>query len=239
MTSRLAIVLLAVLACACSTTQSRTGPGHGWEPPPDQGTASLFPGDAEVLSDSRIGEILRASPGLPVPAAVAIVHIQHESAARFWGYGRYWWALRPGTRQQLADALIEALWSTNAVSRAAPLPTFLLPEEPSVAHLREASARFRTDAVLVFRSDCQAYERHRFFRASEAKAFCSVEAALLDTRTGIVPFTSTSMKDFAVEKSKSDANMLETVRRAETEALEAALTEVGRTIGSSLARGPS
>jgi hypothetical protein len=112
-----------------------------------------------------------------------------------------------------------------------------LPEKPSVAHLSAAAARFRADAIVVFRSDCQAYERYRFFRASQAKAFCSLEAALLDVRTGIVPHTAGTLQDFTVTKSSSEASMVETVRRAETEALGTALREVGSDIGSVMGAG--
>jgi hypothetical protein len=229
-----ALLILLLFALGCATPQSSTGGAPHYEPAPDDLPASLFPGDAEVLSDAQIGDILAASPGLSVPTSIAIIHLQHVSAARFWGYGPYWAALQPGTRQQLATSLSAALLDSGSVASAEALPTFLLPEKPSVAHIREASARFRTESVLIYRSDCQAYEHYRFFASSEAKAFCSVEAALLDTRTGIVPLTSSTLRDFTVKKQKSDANMLETVRRAEAQALSAALSEIGTDIGRRL-----
>ena len=209
---RTALLTLSLLSLACATSSTYQDPAADQrEREMSALSASLFPGDAEVLADDQIRAILDASPELPVPSRIALLHLQHQSAARFWGYGPYWTALLPGTRQLLATSLSEVLEASNRVSTASFLPSFLLPEKPSVAHLREAAARYQADAVFVFKSDCQAYERYRMFRASEAKAFCNVEAALLDIRTGIVPFTAQVLRDFTVKKNSSDANMVETV----------------------------
>ena len=226
---------ILLLSLGCATEGAVSGQPLHREPTIEEGISSLFPGDAEVLSDEQIRHILESIPALPTPARLALVHLQHQSAARFWGYGPYWAALRPGTRQQLATELGATLSASAAVSAASPLPTFLLPERPSVAHLREAAARYQADAVFIFRSDCQAYERYRLFQTPQAKAFCSVEAALLDIRTGLVPFTSQVLEDFSVRQSRADANMIETVRRAETAALQSALRRVGQSIGAQLA----
>jgi hypothetical protein len=107
-----------------------------------------------------------------------------------------------------------------------------------VGHLREAAARFQADVVFVYRTDCQAYERYRFFQASQAKAFCSAESALLDVRSGIVPFTTRSLRDFTVAEESSDAGFLETVRNAETHAFTAALEENARGLNGFLSRRP-
>lgn len=228
---RSALLLLSLGSLACATQSAYQDPAADQrERELSPLSASLFPGDADVLPDDQIRAILDASPELPVPSRIALLHLQHQSAARFWGYGPYWTALLPGTRQLIATSLSEVLEASSRVSTASFLPSFLLPEKPSVAHLREAAARYQADAVFVFKSDCQAYERYRMFRASEAKAFCNVEAALLDIRTGIVPLTAQVLRDFTVKKNSSDANMIETVRRAETEALQAALGEAGSLI---------
>lgn len=118
-----------------------------------------------------------------------------------------------------------ALRSSPHIRDAATLPTFLLPEKPTVGHLREAAARTQVDLVLIYRTDCQAYQRSRLFAASQARAFCSAESALLDVRSGVVPFTSRALRDFTVEQQSSDAGFPETVRKAEAQAFIAALEE--------------
>jgi hypothetical protein len=49
---------------------------------------------------------------------------------------------------------------------------------------------------------------------------------LLDTRSGVVPFTATAGQDFVAEKNDRDLNFQETMRRAELNALGNALEKV-------------
>ena len=228
------ILLLAALGCAGPAPRAA---GEGPGAPADAQPISLFPSDAEVLSDEAITKILDAKARLPQRLRVALLHIEHRSAGRFWGWGPDWTALGPSAQQQVSTALIRVLQDSPRVRSASSLPTFLLPEKPTVGHLREAAARFQADALLIYRTDCQAYERNRIFHATEAKAFCSAEAALLDVRSGIVPFTTRTLRDFTVAEQSSDAGFLETVRNAETQAFTAALEENARALVAFLA-GP-
>lgn len=54
-----------------------------------------------------------------------------------------------------------------------------------------------------------------------------MEALLLDTRTGIVPFTTLVSKDFTAIENAEDINFYDTVRKAELKAIESALLEIG------------
>jgi hypothetical protein len=103
-----------------------------------------------------------------------------------------------------------------------------------VGYLREAAARYQADLLLVYRTDCQTFERARIFAADAVKATCVVEAVLIDTRTGIVPFTSTVSRDFEAKKTKTDTNFRETVRRVELEAVGTGLAELGGRVAAFL-----
>ena len=50
---------------------------------------------------------------------------------------------------------------------------------------------------------------------------------MLDTPTGIVPFTILVSRTFTAVKEESDINFYETIRKAELRALGSALSEVG------------
>lgn len=104
-----------------------------------------------------------------------------------------------------------------------------MPRDRAVGHLREAAARYQADLLLVYRTDCRSFERYRFLAGSEVKAVCVVETVLIDTRTGIVPFTAAVRHEFEARKSHDDNNFAETVRRAEVAAIEQGLdTTAGR-----------
>jgi hypothetical protein len=226
---RIPVLLLLTTALGCATAQT----SRMQEPPvteEDSQTVSLFPSDAAVLSDEAIAKILDTKVRLPQHVRVALLHIEHRSAGRFWGWGPYWTTIGPSAQQEVAAAVVGVLQGSSRIQHAASLPTFLLPEKATVGHLREAAARFQADIVFVYRTDCQAYERYRFFEANQAKAFCSAESALLDVRSGIVPFTARSLRDFTVDQQNSDAGFLETVRNAEAQAFTAALEENARAL---------
>lgn len=212
-----------VVALGCTTTQPPMSARP--DPAPEARTVSLFPSDAAILSDEAIASILDTSLRLPDRARIALLHIDHGSVGRFWGWGPFWGAIAPAARQEVTASVTAALRSSPRIRDAATLPTFLLPEKPTVGHLREAAARTQVDLVLIYRTDCQAYQRSRLFAASQARAFCSAESALLDVRSGVVPFTSRALRDFTVEQQSSDAGFPETVRKAEAQAFIAALEE--------------
>lgn len=49
----------------------------------------------------------------------------------------------------------------------------------------------------------------------QAKAYSTCEGFLLDVRTGLIPFSRTITKDYLATKEKRDANIKETMARAE------------------------
>ncbi|MBI5095628.1 MAG: hypothetical protein HZB26_24735 [Candidatus Hydrogenedentes bacterium] len=71
-----------------------------------------------------------------------------------------------------------------------------------------------------------AYYKYRTLKSDQAKAYCSVEAVLLDVRTGIVPFTSAAVAEFLAQKDKDSFTFSEAVDAAEQEAAGKALLEV-------------
>ena len=235
---RLALLAVSVGLAACTNTPVAAPSVAAQEEVVLDAPVSLFPSDAEILSDEAIARILDVSDRLPGSVRVALLHIEHRSAGRFWGVGPFWTAIGPSAQQALTTSLATRLEASPRVARVSNLPTFLLPERAAVGHLREAGARYRADAILIYRTDCQAYERHRAFRASRAKAFCSAESVLLDVRTGVVSYATRSLRDFEVPQQSADSSFLETVRNAETQAFTAALEENAKSVVAYLGGTP-
>jgi len=119
---------------------------------------------------------------------------------------------------------------SNKSLHASILPSVLVPGQRTVPYLREAAARYQADLLLVFRSACRSFERYRLFQSSRARAYCGVEAVLLDVRTGLVPFVATSTQSYDVEESEADLNFRETVLRSQLEAIGAGLLEVSQSV---------
>jgi hypothetical protein len=104
----------------------------------------------------------------------------------------------------------------------------MVPREQAVPFLREAAARFQADLLFIFRPDCQTFQRWRLFAKDDVRATCTVEAVLLDVRTGIVPFSYIATNEFVARKTRDDANFQETIVRAELQAVTAGLEDIAR-----------
>ncbi|MGI9234822.1 MAG: hypothetical protein ACR2RD_14405 [Woeseiaceae bacterium] len=136
---------------------------------------------------------------------------------------------------KMQSQVLDRLRASPSVYDASYLPSILVPKNRTVPHLREAAARYQADLLLVYRSYCQSFERYRIFAADISRAYCGVEAVLLDTRTGLVPFTTVTTRSYDVVENKTDTNFRETRLRAQLDATAAAMGDVSAEIVQFLA----
>lgn len=180
---------------------------------------SLFPGDASVLTDDAIRRILDYRYAPPTLSRIALMPAGRQMWSA-WSEG-----LAVAT-EQLERDVVDVLEASPRVYDAAFLPSVLTPERRSVPHLREAAARFQADLMFVYRSFCRSFQKYRVFRDNRARAFCGVEAVLIDTRTGVVPLSVVASRTFDVEQSAGDLDFRETVLKAQLAAVAGSLSEV-------------
>ncbi len=189
---------------------------------------SLFSGDEAVLSDADIQRILQFDYAPPALSRVALMPFGREA----WSM---WSEEVAIATERMQTQAIKTLASSPAVYDASYLPSILIPEHKSVPHLREAAARYQADLLLVYRSYCRSFERYRIFAADQSRAYCGVEAILLDTRTGLVPFTTAILKSFDLKEQHGDMNFRETIVKAQLGAVDEALRDVSNEILTFLA----
>ena len=181
--------------------------------------ASLFTSDSKIMTDEEIKRILDFDFKPQKLNRIAIMPM---------GPRQFGWSDKLDKKGlAVQNTLTEKLRKSKKVYDASYLPTLLVPDKKSIGYLREAAARYQADLMLIYTTSFRTYEKHKVFSPDKTKAYCSLEAILLDTRTGIVPFTILVTKTFTAEKQRSEINFYETVRKAELLALESALSEVG------------
>lgn len=214
------LVLVAVLS-GCTSVASQNRPSSYYENA-EQSTeeSNLFGGSDVELSDKDISKILNYQLRLRSENRIAVLRMAEKS------HWRYYSQDFNEITQSIADNFIGQLRSSRRVYDASFLPSMLVPEKRTVPFLREAAARFQADLLLVYRSSCQTFEKYRLINASESRAFCSVEAVLLDTRSGIIPFTMVATNEFSTERASGDKNFSETIKKAELEAISESLSEI-------------
>ena len=193
-----------------------------------QAVTSLFSGDATTLSDEAIQRILAHDYEPPVLSRIALMPFGRE----VWSTWSEELAL---ASEEMHKEVLDRLRASPRVYDASYLPSILVPENRTVPHLREAAARYQADLLVVYRSYCQSFERYRLFAADKSRAYCGVEAVLLDTQTGLVPFTTVSTRSFDAVENRNDTNFRETILRAQLDATAAALSDVSAEIVQFLA----
>ncbi|SRR6266851_4786564 len=187
-----------------------------------------------AVGDSSILALLKHKLSLPPTITVAILHLPGVSA-------RLWWLRDAETgemSQALADSAARVISSSPRVHRAVVLPSLILGGQHSVAALREAAARLQADVMVVYRPGCRLYERTPFLGATQYKAVCTLEAVLLDSRSGVIPFTDVVTRGQVAQHQQGDFGSSESLRRAELEATNTALIEAGSRLTTFLAAVP-
>ncbi|HYK90798.1 MAG TPA: hypothetical protein VE398_18640, partial [Acidobacteriota bacterium] len=139
-------------------------------PPPPSGIISgdsdrlqesLFKGDQAVLSNQDIEKILGAQITIADRHRLAILSLNSRS----W----YDESLTDAEAQN-ADHLIEVLKSSPQLSQVRFMPSLLIPEKRTVPYLREASARFQADLLLVYTTRIQSFRQNRLLGSDEVRA---------------------------------------------------------------------
>lgn len=221
-------VIALLTACATPVSTQMRPDSYYASASQDPVGVSLFSGDAETLSDDAIQKILDYEYEPPALSRIAIMP-----------FGRDTWS---GWSDELAMAsenlqsrVLDKLRASPKVYDASYLPSILVPQNRTVPHLREAAARYQADLLLVYRSYCQTFERYRLFAADTSRAYCGVEAIILDTRTGLVPFTTVATQSYDVVENAADTNFRETRLRAQLDATAAAMGDVSTAVVGFLA----
>lgn len=215
---------MCILLQSCAAVSSADRPASYYQEQPASIDDGLVKGADIGLGDDKIGALLNYQIRLPEKNRIAILKLSRDNYWQF--YSNDFTELN----DSLVESLINTLRSSDRVYDASFLPAMLVPEKRAIPVLREAAARFQADLLLAYRSSCQSYQKYRFIDPDETKSYCSVEAVLLDTRSGIVAKSIVSTEDFSAKKSGGDTNFLETVKKAELEAVAKALGKVANEV---------
>lgn len=185
-----------------------------------QSTNSILGESALGENDKRINDLLFYKTRLPEKNRLAILKLNGDDGYRY--YSDEFTLLN----ESLISKFIDKLRLSDRLYDASFLPAMLVPKDPGVPVLREAAARFQADLLLAYRSLCNSYQKYRLVSADETRAYCSVEAILLDVRSGIIVKSVVSTQKFNASTGKKDNNFSETIKKAELEAIASALGEV-------------
>lgn len=215
-------MLALVLAASCQSISTQ-GIRPAWD---DDAEVGLFaPGGG--LAEDEVSRLMNLRWSAQDEVRIALLEVGFRSE---FSRDRSDWVTM-ATAEEAAGVLREV----PGVYDVSHLPEFLLPPRPDLAVVREAAARYQADWVLVYSTEVLAHPEWHLFSRDEAHGLRLVECALLDTRTGLIPFTSRSTTEFHA-KEQEDESWARLVTRATHEALDEALTQSARELAGFIER---
>lgn len=212
------LCIAGISGCASAPSEPRPADYYTLnEAPVAAESAPLFKGDETVIGDDEIRRILDYRYTFPKLSRIAILPLGQRA---WWSS---WSAEFSVMNAEQEQKFLAALRGSKRIFDASYLPSVIIPGKRTIPYLREAAARYQADLLLMYRTDCKTFEKYRMFSPDETKAYCTVETIVLDTRTGIIPFTSVNTETFEAKLTKSDQNFSETIHKAEIAAIGKAL----------------
>lgn len=220
---RLSLFAALVVLAGCGTVAPP--PPSLAAPSPAAPAPFALVGSAQALTEADVTRLLGAAVDVPADGRFAVLQVPSAPASHY----SYW---RIGSEADLRarEATVETLRQRlldGGASEVAALPALLVPAEASVPSLREIAVRLQADALLVFRTSGDLFERYRFFRSNDYKAYATCEALLLDVRTGAIPFTTVVTTEITTTRQDADFTEADAARRAVEEATLQAIDQMG------------
>lgn len=229
LSSLAALCLIAFLASSCSAphtayavdTSVKKATAYS-----DEIKESLFDVKEANISEENIQKVLDGKLVFPSSLRVAIIGIESPRIRReYWDDEDYL-----VSRQQYQETITNSLRNNVRVESVSIMPSILLPSSPSLTAIREVAVRMRADLVMVYYTTGGIYGKSKLFSTTEYKAFATTQALLVDTRTGLVPYTDIVSSDAQMKKGDEDFNSSDAEKRVQVKAVLNSLEEVSAKI---------
>ncbi len=189
-------------------------------------TTSLMNG--ENLTEASIQKILSSKIVLPKTLSVAVIRIADSS------YGLNFQTID----NQIAEEFYKKdNWGTR-VKTLIPVPQIMIASPITLSGLRQSAVILQSDLLIVVKPSSYSEWKFQWLDENKAKGITTLEVLALDTRTGIVPFSSIVTEQAEVFKSnEKDYSIYELEIRAKKESEKKALLQVTRQVSSFLSSG--
>ena len=223
--------MLIFHACTTSRPATETSGYARTSPAPsyDLIEKSLFNAPDRTISEEDIQRLLNGK--LNIPDTVRIAIFDYSASSRSNYYSNYYlpWndEERLKTQQGYIDTLRSGIARSRKVKKIVLMPSVMANANSSITNLRETAVRLQADYLMIYVIKSDIFYKYKAFNPDEAKAFATCEVLLMDTRTGLVPYTAIVTKDRLLTKTAADLNVQELRKRAERESIVMTLAEIG------------
>lgn len=193
-------------------------------------TQSFYKDGNKALSDSQIKTLLSHKVELPKSLKIAVVKLGHDSNITTMGNFQIQRQQSVVVKDAMVDSFEKIKGPTKRIKEIAMVPEILMPNDPNLENLRDVAAIMQADLVLILQSKSKTDSKFHIHKKNEAKAVATIEAIVLDIKTGVIPFTSIATNSAHIREEKDFSND-ELYLRATLEAENKALNEIAENLG--------
>ncbi|WP_413560804.1 hypothetical protein [Bdellovibrio sp. HCB209] len=172
---------------------------------------------SEPLTEAAIHKLLSSKVSLPKKIQLAIVRITDSKDAL---------AFQTIDKEIGEKFYDKSNWGPR-VRSVVPVPQVVVATPVTLSGLRQTSALLQADALLIIKPVSYSDWKFKWFAEDKAKAITSLEVLLLDTRTGVIPYTAIVTETAEIEDSKEDYSKSELTARAQKASENKALMQIG------------
>lgn len=192
---------------------------------------SLFNDKNATISEENIKKILEGHYELPQNLRVSIVKLESTQSYRsyFWNNETY---LK--SQQEYLDLFTSQFTQSERVKKVSKIPDLLISSNPTFTSIREAAVRMQSDIVVVYSINSDLYSKYKLFSKSDIKAFATTQLIILDVRTGLIPFSTISTKEYQSKRTDSEVNDNEAANRIKNKAVLLSIKAIGEKINTFL-----
>lgn len=204
---------------------------------------SLFGSKSQLISEKDIQKVLKSKVVLSRRIRLGVIKLESKSS-----YTMDWHWQSPASlmnnkafilNEKLKNDFFGKLKKSGRVSDITILPSMMIPRPMTIPALRETAVRLQVDLLLVLRSENLAdYEYMPFWIKDKAKTLSTVEAILLDTKTGVIPFTSIATDSALLREKSKDLNRFQLIKRSSEEAETKALISIAEVLAKFIKEAP-
>jgi hypothetical protein len=167
---------------------------------------SLFPSDTQAISNEALDKILSQKVEFREKGRLAVLPIGG------WNYQE------TGELASYVQALSSALSASPYVGEVMQIPRVLMPKQITVPVLREVGARLQCENVLIYNINIDVRYDWHVFTKDTSRNRVTIEAILLNVRSGIIPVTVIHDKliDFTQAKGEESYEFFRRLQRDTT-----------------------
>ena len=205
---------------------------------------SLFGNNPQTISEQDIQKVLNSKIILSKKIRLGVIKLESNSTYT----SNQWYMGSPLTlmnnkafilNEELKNQFFGTLKKSGRIRDITLLPSMMIPAPMTVPALRESAVRMQVDLLLVLRSENLAdYEFMPFWIKDTAKTVSTVEAILLDSGTGAIPFTSIATDSAVLKEKSSDLNRFELIKKSSEEAETKALITIANNLSKFIQEAP-